>query len=336
MSMPLSELPASTSAPSAAPAAGGADPWAWSPPADVLIRRPVSLLRLEGPDSRRFLHGQTSQDLQLLPPGSWRRTCCLSPTARMLALAEVLVDEAGAWLAISEGDAAVVRQGLDRVLFPADDVRLGRLQPGVLLQVGDRALPAEGGSWQPLEGEAGWRLEGAAVLLREASAPPPEWQGLPELPPQQLERWRIQRGEPAAPAELNDQVNPFELGLAARVSLNKGCYVGQETLAKLATYDGVKQQLRRWHLAEAGCAAPGEASAAAPAAGAGLVDADGQRAGAITSVLPLPEGGWIGLALVRRTALEQPRLRLADGRWLLMAVPDELQPPPKGAAQPGG
>ena len=36
------------------------------------------------------------------------------------------------------------------------------------------------------------------------------------------------------------------------VSLGKGCYVGQETLAKLATYDGVKRQLRRWHARRGG------------------------------------------------------------------------------------
>ena len=321
---PLEEVAA------ASPAAASA-PWDWRPAPATGIRRPVALLRLDGPDTRRFLHGQTSQDLQLLPPGSWRRTCCLTPTARMLALAEVLIDEQGAWLAISAGDAAAVRQTLDRVLFPADDVRLGELQPGLLLQPVGGALPAAGGSWQPLDGEAGWRLDGGAVLLREGAAPPPELADLQALPPPQLERWRIQRGEPAAPAELNDQVNPFELGLAARVSLSKGCYVGQETLAKLATYDGVKQQLRRWHLAEEGGAAPG----AVPAAGDGLVDADGQRAGAITSVLALPQGGWIGLALVRRAALDQQQLQLADGRRLSLSVPDETEQPP-GAAQPGG
>jgi folate-binding protein YgfZ len=327
-------MPPSEPAASPPAEATAADPWAWSPAAGVGIRRPVALLRLEGPDSRRFLHGQTSQDLQLLPPGSWRRTCCLTPTARMLALAEVLIDERGAWLAISAGDAAAVRQALDRVLFPADDVRLGPLQPGLWLQAGDAAVPAAGGSWQPLPAEAGWRLESGAVLLREGAASPPELADLEELPPRSLERWRIQRGEPAAPAELNEQVNPFELGLAARVSLSKGCYVGQETLAKLATYDGVKQQLRRWHLAREGGAAPGVAPGAAPSAGDGLVDADGQRAGAITSVLALPQGGWIGLALVRRAALEQPTLQLVDGRGLALSVPDELQPPP--GAQAGG
>jgi folate-binding protein YgfZ len=138
------------------------------------------------------------------------------------------------------------------------------------------------------------------------------------------------RGEPAAPAELNEEVNPFELGLAARVSLSKGCYVGQETLAKLATYDGVKQQLRRWHL-------PAGEGASAPAAGAELRDADGQRSGVVTSVLALPEGGWIGLALVRRVALAAPRLWDQAGDGLELSVPEGVQAPPVGAGgQAGG
>jgi folate-binding protein YgfZ len=130
----------------------------------------------------------------------------------------------------------------------------------------------------------------------------------------EAERLRIARGEPAAPAELNEEVNPFELGLAAWVSLSKGCYLGQETLAKLAAYDGVKQQLRRWHR-------PAN-SGGAPEAGATLRDADGNRAGAITSVLALPEGGWIGLALVRRAALAAPRLWDPVGEGLEISVPD--------------
>jgi folate-binding Fe-S cluster repair protein YgfZ len=60
------------------------------------LEQPVSLLRLEGPDTLRFLHGQSSQDLVLAPPGAWCSTCCISPTARLRALAEVLVDGGGA------------------------------------------------------------------------------------------------------------------------------------------------------------------------------------------------------------------------------------------------
>jgi folate-binding protein YgfZ len=288
----------------------------------------VTLLRLDGPDSRRFLHGQSSQDLALAPPGAWRRTCCLTPTARMRALAEVLIDAGGAWLVITAGDASAVREAFDRVLFPADAVQLGALLPALWVEGTEGSIPSQGGLWESLGEGAGWRLEGGALVLPAGATLPVELAERPLLAAAEVERLRIARGEPAAPAELNEDGNPFELGLAARVSLSKGCYLGQETLAKLAAYDGVKQQLRRWHRPAGG---------GAPEAGATLRDADGNRAGAITSVLALPEGGWIGLALVRRAALAAPRLWDQAGDGLELSVPEGVQAPPVGAGgQAGG
>jgi folate-binding protein YgfZ len=307
------------------------DPWAWRPAVPSRREIPLTLLRLDGADTRRFLHGQTSQDLALAPAGAWRRTCCLTATARLRGLAEVLIDGEGAWLAIRVGDPEAVRQAFDRVLFPADDVRLGALQPGLWLEPAETAAPALGGRWEPLQQGAGWRLEGGAVLLPEGAPLPAPLALRPVLEPLQAERLRIARGEAAAPAELNEEVNPFELGLAGWVSLSKGCYIGQETLAKLATYDGVKQQLRRWHR-------PAGPGAAAPQPGAELRSDEGGRAGQITSVLALPEGGWIGLALVRRGALAAARLGAADGGWVELSVPEGVAPPPVGAGgrQDGG
>jgi folate-binding protein YgfZ len=148
-----------------------------------------------------------------------------------------------------------------------------------------------------------------------------------------VEQRRLQLGIPVAPFELNDDTNPFELGLADRVSLSKGCYVGQETLAKLATYDGVKQQLRCWHAA---------AGAVAPEPGFILRGPGGERAGVITSALALPAGeGWLGLALVRRSALDQPQLWAGEeapqqGLQLAITVPPLFVAPPVGTGRPEG
>ena len=57
---------------------------------------PVSLIRLEGSDTRRFLHGQSSQAIELAKAGDCLPTCLISPTARMRGLALVCVDDAGA------------------------------------------------------------------------------------------------------------------------------------------------------------------------------------------------------------------------------------------------
>jgi folate-binding protein YgfZ len=296
-------MPAPSSAQPAAAATGR-----WS--------SPISRIRLEGADARRFLHGQSSQAIELARPGDCLATCLISPTARMRALALACIDETGIDLLVLAGDGAAVHRDLDRVLFPADRVRLGPPQPATLVRwLGTITPCATGPAPDPVDGPApGTRLlqpgvdlgagrDQPALLLEEGVADLPAWlQALPELSPEQSERLRLRQGFPTAPGELNDDTNPFELGLADWVSLNKGCYVGQETLAKLATYDGVKQQLRHWRTERTG---PAAADACAP--GTPLSSTAGGRAGVITAMLAGPDG-LEGLALVRRQALAETEL----------------------------
>ncbi|MBM5828517.1 MAG: folate-binding protein [Cyanobacteria bacterium M_surface_7_m2_040] len=329
--------------------------WEWRPDQPSRSERAAALVRLEGPDALRVLHGQSSQAIDPAPAGAALATCLISPTARLRGLAQVLVDASGAWLLIEAGDAEAVRTSLDRVLFPADRVELGPVQPALLITPvpGRRETaptgelePTSAGSWQVLDaGAAIWQL-GAQLLIAKAGTATPAHPlaARPQLSALEQERWRIQQGWPSTPSELNDDTNPFELGLTDRVSLSKGCYVGQETLAKLATYDGVKQQLRRWWLP------PGATTA--PAAGQPLRRHDGERAGMITTALawPEPDGStlWLGLALVRRNALEQDWLLAGDSGAdtesnmeanttsaprLALSKPDGFVDPPGGGAQ---
>ena len=297
---------------------------------------PVSLIRLEGADVLRFLHGQSSQALAQASPGQTLATALTSPTARMRGLALVLVRQRAADLLVLSGDGQAIRQGLDRVLFPADQVTLGPPEPALLVRwLG--ASPPEGeaaaGSGEAAAGggellqpgvDLGAGADQPALLLRGQEQLPNWLTPLPQLSAEAIELQRIRSGFPSQPEEINDDTNPFELGLAAWVSLNKGCYVGQETLAKLATYDGVKQQLRHWRW-QPNPAAP----APMPERGASVTTADGQWAGAISSCLATAAGAE-GLALVRRVALDQPEL-WAGAAQLTISTPPAFVPPPQGA-----
>jgi folate-binding protein YgfZ len=309
--------------------------WAWCPPQPAYREQPAWLIRLTGPDSRRFLHGQTSATIELVAPGRWVRSCCIGPTARLLGLAEVLIDTEGAWLAITEGDGQRVRQALDRVLFPGERVELGQPEPARWLTpvpggAEEAAAGADGEAeegWVALADGQGWQLGrgplGQALLLRPEAPLPSAWYQRQPLTAPEQERWRLQQGLPGAPGEVNEEHNPFELGLAERVSLAKGCYVGQETLARLATYDGVKQQLRRWFWRPQPGVAPPQRNDGLELAG------DPQRQGRITSLLELENGARIGLALVRRSALGQPRLQCSEGgAELELSLPPAFQAPP--------
>ena len=313
-----------------------ADPWDWQPSGPYRSEQAGYLIRLDGPDTGRFLHGQTSSAIEGQQPGSWIPSCCTTATGRLRALAEVLVDRDGAWLLLRGADGTALWQGLERVLFPADRVQLGPVTPVRLITpLGDGCdtLPqGADGSWISLEDGHGWLLGRQLVLLTTAELPAWLADRAP-LPAREQQRWRIQQGVPAAPGEINDDTNPFEVGLADRVSLSKGCYVGQETLAKLATYDGVKQQLRRWFWR--GTQDPGEPGTVLFGAKTGD-ETSSPRAGLITSSLALEDGFWIGLALVRRQSLQQTCLRAgpdADGALLELSRPPTCVDPPVGAGR---
>ncbi len=312
------------------------DPWGWQPSSPCRSEQAGYLIRLDGPDTGRFLHGQTSSAIEGQQPGSWIPRCCTTATGRLRALAEVLVDRDGAWLLLRGADGTALWQALERVLFPADRVQLGPVKAVrwiTPLGEGCDALPqVADGSWIYQEDCSGWLLGRQLVLLTNAELPAWLADRAP-LPAREQQRWRIQQGVPAAPGEINDDTNPFELGLADRVSLSKGCYVGQETLAKLATYDGVKQQLRRWFWR--GTQGPGEPGTVLFGAKTGE-ESSSPRAGLITSSLALEDGLWIGLALVRRQSLQQTCLRAGpdpDGALLELSRPPACVDPPVGAGR---
>ena len=248
-------------------------------------------LRLKGGGSRQFLHGQTSAAIQQAPDHQLIRSCWLTATGRVQALLEVRLDPEGADVLVLCGDAEAVLTGFDRVIFPADRVKITQSGQRRRLQ---RLCPAH----QPPQ----WDQE---VLWLEGTSLPSDWESLNLANPDQLEHWRLNLGLPFSKQELNGDTNPLELGLGDWVSLDKGCYLGQETIAKLASRDGVKQKLRCWTVQ------PSEALATSPAIGDTLLH-NGDRAGTITSAVQ--EGSsWRGLALIRRGALQQPSLELSTG-----------------------
>ncbi len=100
---------------------------------------------------------------------------------------------------------------------------------------------------------------------------------------------RVERGRPRYGVDLDDGVIPQEAGLNARaVSFTKGCYVGQETVARLHWRGKPNRHLRGLRLG-------GPAAEGAP-----LTSAEGKTVGALSSVVEHPDLGWIALALVRR------------------------------------
>ncbi len=118
------------------------------------------------------------------------------------------------------------------------------------------------------------------------------------------EAYRIERGIPKAPNELNDEFNPHEAKLLGNVDFNKGCYIGQEVIARLGTYQKVQKFLTGLKFEET----PDRSSIYK------LTDSEGNDAGMVTSIGSSPRcKKSIGLGYVRKAYLIDGTLLNAVG-----------------------
>ncbi len=114
-----------------------------------------------------------------------------------------------------------------------------------------------------------------------------EKRGIPLLSSNEFEMVRIEAGWPAVGHELTENFTPLEASLTTAISGSKGCYTGQEIIARQITYDKVVQRLAGLRLGRP--VTPGDS-----------ITADGRQAGQITSATVSPRFGPIGLGYVRR------------------------------------
>ena len=121
-----------------------------------------------------------------------------------------------------------------------------------------------------------------ALLSADATPAPVEVGG------EALDALRIEHGVPAFGRELTEAFNPLEAGLIDIISFTKGCYVGQEVVARLNTYDKVQKRLMRMRWGDG----------AGPEPGAKLV-LEGKQVGVVTSAAISPAGGGVGIGYVR-------------------------------------
>jgi tRNA-modifying protein YgfZ len=226
-------------------------------------------LGLGGSDRLTFLHNQSTNDIKRLQPGQGCETVILTSTARTLDLVSAYVTETEILLLTSPNQRQPLLTWLDRYIFFGDKVELtdltdttvcfsliGPHSATLLQQLGVTELP------QGLDTHCTAEMLRLSVRIGAGSGLSPEgytliaeradglalWETLTTanaipLGEQGWEQLRILQGRPMPGTELTEDYNPLEAGLWHTVSFNKGCYIGQETIARLNTYNGVKQQL---------------------------------------------------------------------------------------------
>ncbi|MFZ6002347.1 MAG: YgfZ/GcvT domain-containing protein [Actinomycetota bacterium] len=272
----------------------------------VAIQRDV--VRVSGPDAVEYLQGQLSQDVLSLEDGGSARSLLLQPTGKVDAWLRVTrVGPEELMLDVDSGFGDQVHARLQRFkLRTKVDLTCERWSGLAVRGSGASDVDAPSGA---MALPAGWPgIEGVDLLSDGELAVA----GIPLVDSDALHALRVECGVPAMGSELTDATIPAEAGqwlIDSSVSFTKGCYTGQELVARVDSRGGnVPRPLRGLKVA-----ASSEVSAAA------LVGADvesaGRSIGTVTSAATSPRLGLIALALVGRAAAvgDVVELRWADG-----------------------
>ena len=285
----------------------------------LLDRSERGKLALTGTEAKSFLQGQVTNDVEALTPGTGCYAAFLTPKGKMLGDMrvldtgdELLLDtervalqplfnmirrmtigydaqlhkrtlERGLLSLIGPGsDAVAGASGLDATEHAHTELEVGGVTARAIRTDVGIDLLCDSGQTETLRASL---LAAGAVLVSDATA----------------ECVRIERGRPRYGVELDDRVIPQEAGLNERaVSFTKGCYVGQETVARLHYRGKPNRLLRGLRLSE-----PAEP-------GAPLTSGE-REVGVLASVAVSPRLGPIGLALVRREAEIGSRVDVGAG-----------------------
>jgi folate-binding protein YgfZ len=279
--------------------------------AAVLPKPDAGVLRLAGADRVDFLQRMTTNNILALKPGGSCVTVLTSPTAKIVHVFTVLAWPEELLLLPAAGETAALERHLRGQIFfmdqvevaavGADRLRLRLMGPGadgVLAPLGLDFAGAEDGAWREADGllavrQIAYDVPGYELVVakdQEARVTPAlECAGVVTLPDSAAyTALRVELGRPAPGRELVGEYNPLEAGLAWACAENKGCYTGQEIIARQITYDKVTRTL------------VGLRSSELLAAGA-VVTSEGREVGVATSAAHSPAlDAPLALAILKR------------------------------------
>ncbi len=285
----------------------------------LLDRSERGKLALTGREAKEFLHGQVTNDIEGLEPGTGCYAAFLTHKGKMLGDLRVL-DTGDELLLDCERVALQELFNMIRRFKLGRDVELHKrtLETGLLSLIGPEERRVAGAEDLPDVEHAHrvGRIGGAAVrlvvtdlgvdVLCDAADAEPVGAALiaagavPAGEPAAEVR-RVETGRPRYGLELDDTVIPQEAGLNERaVSFEKGCYVGQETVARLHFRGKPNRHLRGLRLG--GEVATGDE-----------LRAGEKVVGRVATVVRSPTFGVIALALVRREAAVGDTVAVGDG-----------------------
>jgi folate-binding protein YgfZ len=277
------------------------------------------LLRVSGPDAQAFLHGQLSSDVRGLSPDRAQHSSYNTAKGRMLATFLLWRMGEDYALQLAAELAEPIRRRLALFILRAkvqiEDMSDARVRLGIAGPDAGRLLAARFGSLP--EVDLGVAQVEEATLLRLG----PQRFELVNLPDQAPALWErlstaarpvgfpcwewldIRAGIPRVTAATQDQLVPQMANLDALggVSFRKGCYPGQEIVARTHYLGKLKRRLCLAHLDGEAAPAPGDALYSP--------DVEGQASGLVVNAAPAPGGGYDLLVVVQQTSAQAGEVR---------------------------
>jgi folate-binding protein YgfZ len=298
----------------------------------VVDRSNRGVLRITGPDRLSWLHSLTTQQLEGLAAGESAQALILSPTGHVEHHLTLTDDGASVWVHVEPGTAGALAEFLESMRFMlrvevADVSRDYAVLTVLGPAAGDLAAGLDGVQASVTPGPFGTidllvardRLPGAAGdLVRRGAAPAGMWA---------FEALRIAARVPRLGLDTDHRTIPHEVGwIETAVHLNKGCYRGQETVARVHNLGHPPRRLVFLHLDGSVDRLPGHGDPVELASDE-PGDEHGATVGFTGSAARHYELGPIGLALVKRTVPVDATL-LAGG---VAAAQEVIVPPDAGA-----
>jgi folate-binding protein YgfZ len=285
-------------------------------PAAGLGRReaaPFGLIEVAGPDAVEFVHRLCSQDVVGLEAERTVPAAFLSPKGKLLATAAVVRAGDRVGLEVPAEQIAAVAELLERYHF-SEKLSIERRGDWVCAEILGRASARCG--FEAEAGELGdrravcaaarhgvrWvRVHGpAATVAGFATEVPPLGDDLAEC-------LRMLAGRVRVGVDTEESTLALEAGLDDHISTDKGCYVGQEIVARIHTYGHVNRRIALLEVE----------AALAIARGTPLCDEDGDPVGRLMSAVAIPGSARsLALGFVPEGLVEEPvplRLGVADG-----------------------
>jgi tRNA-modifying protein YgfZ len=278
------------------------------------------VLKITGPDRLSWLHSLTSQHLERLAPGTSAEALILSPQGHLEHHLTLTDDGTAVWAHVEPGTALALAAYLDSMRFMTR-VEVADLtsELAVLTLAGPLpagSLPEHGIAEAVTTNPFGIDL----IVPRERIADAAGKLAVPVAGMWAFEAARIAARVPRPGLDTDHKTLPHEVGMIeTAVHLNKGCYRGQETVARIHNLGHPPRRLVFLHL-------DGSVDRL-PAHGSALTLADGTEAGFTGSAARHFELGPIGLGLVKRTVPVDATL-LAEG---VAAAQEVIVPPDAGA-----